>query len=278
MRPPVREVRQVPPQGVALGGRWDSERSRSVTAGAGAFRAPGKRPSAENDAERPGPEGDHGGVGAGTLSGLLPRPCVQSTGLPLPVRCADRPALAARRPGRADHPPHLERRLGEGALPRLRAPGPVAAARTVLPVRDGTAHPGPAGGGARRRTRVRGRSPSGRPLAHPAAAHGPGPRPAFRAVAIHSAGDALATAARYLRWLGYREVVQLSKPSPALIDLVATGLLAQVDTAAGRPPCAPSNASGWTRSAHRSPGSSSRSRGTRRTPRRAPRGWACRSS
>ncbi|MGW1846962.1 hypothetical protein [Streptomyces sp. NPDC001966] len=62
----------------------------------------------------------------------------------------------------------------------------------------------------------------------------PAPRPAFRAVAIHSAGDALATAARYLSWLGYREVVRSPKPSPARIDLRATGLMAQVDTA-GRP-------------------------------------------
>lgn len=59
----------------------------------------------------------------------------------------------------------------------------------------------------------------------------PAPRPAFRAVAIHSAGDALATAARYLRWLGYRDVVQPSEPSPARIDLRATGLMAQADTA-----------------------------------------------
>lgn len=62
----------------------------------------------------------------------------------------------------------------------------------------------------------------------------PAPRPAFRAVAIHSEDDALATAARYLRWLGYREVVRPPKPSPARIDLRATGLMAQVDTA-GRP-------------------------------------------
>lgn len=59
----------------------------------------------------------------------------------------------------------------------------------------------------------------------------PAPRPAFRAVAIHGAGDALATAARYLSWLGYREVRRPPEPSPARIDLRATGLIAQVDTA-----------------------------------------------
>ncbi|MFJ5126683.1 hypothetical protein ACIP80_16440 [Streptomyces sp. NPDC088555] len=59
----------------------------------------------------------------------------------------------------------------------------------------------------------------------------PAPRPAFRAVAIHGAGDALATAARYLSWLGYREVTRPPEPSPARIDLRATGLIAQVDTA-----------------------------------------------
>lgn len=91
---------------------------------------------------------------------------------------------------------------------------------TVLrvPVRPVTAaddEPGPAG-------------PSHIPLPRTA----PAPRPAFRAVAIHGAGDALATAARYLSWLGYRDVVQSSKPSPARIDLRASGVVARVDTVA----------------------------------------------
>ncbi|MFE6667942.1 hypothetical protein ACFVFH_30850 [Streptomyces sp. NPDC057697] len=58
----------------------------------------------------------------------------------------------------------------------------------------------------------------------------PAPRPAFRAVAIHGADDALATSTRFLCWLGYREVARPPRPSPARIDLRATGLIAQVDT------------------------------------------------
>jgi hypothetical protein len=57
-----------------------------------------------------------------------------------------------------------------------------------------------------------------------------GPRPAFRAAAIRGADDALATAARYLSWLGYRDVARPSGPSSARIDLRAAGLVVQVDT------------------------------------------------
>jgi hypothetical protein len=60
----------------------------------------------------------------------------------------------------------------------------------------------------------------------------PVPRPAFRPAAVPGADDAVATAARYLRWLGYRDVVRPSRPSPARIDLRAPGLLAQVDVSA----------------------------------------------
>lgn len=58
----------------------------------------------------------------------------------------------------------------------------------------------------------------------------PAPRPAFRAAAIRGADDALATAARYLSWLGYRDVARPSGPSSARIDLWAAGLVVQVDT------------------------------------------------
>ncbi|MFF2010968.1 hypothetical protein ACFVWY_18120 [Streptomyces sp. NPDC058195] len=58
----------------------------------------------------------------------------------------------------------------------------------------------------------------------------PAPRPAFRATPIHGAGDALATAARYLGWLGYHDVARPSRPSATRIDLRATGVMAQVDT------------------------------------------------
>ncbi|MEV8532649.1 hypothetical protein [Streptomyces sp. NPDC051211] len=60
----------------------------------------------------------------------------------------------------------------------------------------------------------------------------PAPRPAFRPVTIRTARDAVATAALYLRWLGFRDVRQpdATRPLPsAAVDLRAPGLVAQVD-------------------------------------------------
>ncbi|MGW6708155.1 hypothetical protein ACWGDE_25135 [Streptomyces sp. NPDC054956] len=58
-----------------------------------------------------------------------------------------------------------------------------------------------------------------------------GPRPAFRPVTIRTARDAVATAALYLRWLGFQDVRQPDgRPIPsAAVDLRAPGLVAQVD-------------------------------------------------
>ncbi|MFD9353571.1 hypothetical protein [Streptomyces sp. NPDC060031] len=57
------------------------------------------------------------------------------------------------------------------------------------------------------------------------------PRPAFRPVTIRTARDAVATAALYLRWLGFQDVRQPDgRPIPsAAVDLRAPGLVAQVD-------------------------------------------------
>ncbi|WUG89585.1 hypothetical protein OHU74_29160 [Streptomyces sp. NBC_00454] len=65
-------------------------------------------------------------------------------------------------------------------------------------------------------------APSGAPVA---------PRPAFRPVTIRTARDAVATAALYLRWLGFQDVRQPDgRPIPsAAVDLRAPGLVAQVD-------------------------------------------------
>ncbi|MEV7417357.1 hypothetical protein [Streptomyces sp. NPDC089919] len=59
----------------------------------------------------------------------------------------------------------------------------------------------------------------------------PPQRPAFRPVTIRTARDAVATAALYLRWLGFQDVRQPdARPVPsAAVDLRAPGLVAQVD-------------------------------------------------
>ncbi|MEV7540981.1 hypothetical protein [Streptomyces sp. NPDC089915] len=79
--------------------------------------------------------------------------------------------------------------------------------------------------------------PAGRAPATPAsggaagAARGPASRPPFRPVTIRTARDAVATAALYLRWLGFRDVRQPDGvPIPsAAVDLRAPGVVAQVD-------------------------------------------------
>lgn len=56
------------------------------------------------------------------------------------------------------------------------------------------------------------------------------PRPAFRPLTIRTARDAVGAAALYLKWLGYREVVQPAGRPSSRIDLRAAGLIAQVDS------------------------------------------------
>ncbi|MER6313811.1 hypothetical protein ABT237_08600 [Streptomyces sp. NPDC001581] len=69
------------------------------------------------------------------------------------------------------------------------------------------------------------------PLPPPLPPTAPLPRPAFRPVTIRTARDAVATAALYLRWLGFQDVRQPdARPIPsAAVDLRAPGLVAQVD-------------------------------------------------
>ncbi|MFE5656553.1 hypothetical protein [Streptomyces sp. NPDC056431] len=60
------------------------------------------------------------------------------------------------------------------------------------------------------------------------------PRPApvrgdFRPLTIRTARDAVAAAAGYLRWLGFRDVVQPEERPASGVDLRAPGLVAQVD-------------------------------------------------
>ncbi|MFB7371897.1 hypothetical protein ACFC0D_18830 [Streptomyces sp. NPDC056222] len=63
----------------------------------------------------------------------------------------------------------------------------------------------------------------------PTAPHPAAPRPSFRPVTIRTARDAVAASAGYLRWLGFRNVVQPEERTASGVDLRAPGLVAQVD-------------------------------------------------
>ncbi len=63
----------------------------------------------------------------------------------------------------------------------------------------------------------------------PTAPHPAPVRGAFRPVTIRTGRDAVAAAAAYLRWLGFRDVVQPEERPASGVDLRAPGLVAQVD-------------------------------------------------
>jgi hypothetical protein len=107
--------------------------------------------------------------------------------------------------GRHDEWPHPELCCPCGAVLRI-------------PVRPLAAHdiPPPVAGSV---------DPSHIPLPR-TAAH---PRPSFRPLVIRTARDAVSTAALYLKWLGYRDVVQTEVRPSSRIDLRAAGIIAQVD-------------------------------------------------
>ncbi|MER6448567.1 hypothetical protein DEJ51_27155 [Streptomyces venezuelae] len=117
----------------------------------------------------------------------------------------------------------------EGTATPAGAAGPVgttaAGARTDPVGAGGGPAGGPAGGAAT------GGPPGAHPAHIPPPPAAPVPRPAFRPVTIRTARDAVATAALYLRWLGFRDVRQPDgRPIPAAtVDLRAPGLVAQVD-------------------------------------------------
>ncbi|MEV8225756.1 hypothetical protein AB0P41_06720 [Streptomyces sp. NPDC079167] len=109
--------------------------------------------------------------------------------------------------GRRDQWPHPELCCPCGAVLRIPV-RPVATRGTTPPPTAG----GPSG-------------PAHIPLPR-TAAH---PRPSFRPLVIRTARDAVNTAALYLRWLGFRDVVQPEVRPSSRIDLRAAGLIAQVD-------------------------------------------------
>ncbi|MFJ4777176.1 hypothetical protein [Streptomyces sp. NPDC088762] len=142
------------------------------------------------------------------------------------------------------HPVDVVRPAGGAGTGPDRGAASADPAATARPdsTRDGGGGPEPHAPGARP-----GAGPDARPDARPDSgrdglrearpAHvpvpptAPVPRPAFRPVTIRTARDAVATAALYLRWLGFQDVRQPdARPIPsAAVDLRAPGLVAQVD-------------------------------------------------
>ncbi|MER5206585.1 hypothetical protein [Streptomyces sp. NPDC002825] len=123
---------------------------------------------------------------------------------------------------------------GTAAGPGADEPGPVGwQADEPGPVGWQADEPGPVGwqadepGPAGPRTFAE-RYPAHIPL--PVTAPRPAPlRGAFRPVTIRTSRDAVAAAAGYLRWLGFRDVVQPEERPSSGVDLRAPGLVAQVD-------------------------------------------------
>lgn len=114
--------------------------------------------------------------------------------------------------GRRDQWPHPELCCPCGAV--LRVPvRPVTTRGASSPAGAGPPPPSPI-------------PPSPIPLPRTAAR----PRPTFRPLTIRTARDAVSAAALYLKWLGYRDVVQPQGSPSSRIDLRADGLIAQVDS------------------------------------------------
>ncbi|MFJ8210725.1 hypothetical protein [Streptomyces sp. NPDC096033] len=145
--------------------------------------------------------------------------------------------------GRESEWPHPEvgcGSCGTVVLVPVLPPEPPASAVEEAPGAGAGAEPGAPGAGSG----VRGDGGPSGPLPAGAASRSPGPagaaggrgrgpasRPPFRPVTIRTARDAVATAALYLRWLGFRDVRQPDGvPIPsAAVDLRAPGVVAQVD-------------------------------------------------
>ncbi len=138
---------------------------------------------------------------------------------------------------RADEPRADDPRAGGSHAEGRRADGPRAETSRADEPETGRAAAGP-GAATQSAAGVPPRVGAHRSFADRYPAHIPlpptAPRPApvrdaFRPVTIRTARDAVAAAAGYLRWLGFRDVVQPEERPASGVDLRAPGLVAQVD-------------------------------------------------
>ncbi|MFJ8586624.1 hypothetical protein ACIRD2_18495 [Streptomyces sp. NPDC093595] len=125
-------------------------------------------------------------------------------------------------------------RQGQWPQPELGCPCgtvlriPVRPVTSAVPPSGGAA--GAASGPAAATTATTGVSTAPAPAHIPLPRTAATPRPSFNPVTIRTARDAVTAAALYLRWLGFRDVVQPDeRPASSGIDLRGPGLVAQVD-------------------------------------------------
>ena len=125
--------------------------------------------------------------------------------------------------GRQDQWPQPELGCGCGAVLRI----PVRPAPTVPP-RSGPAAPDSDRTAPDSARTSAPEPPSAVRTGSSPAPHPPG-RPPFRPLTIRTARDAVTAAALYLKWLGFRGILQSPEHPASGIDLRAPGLVAQVD-------------------------------------------------
>ncbi|MFE5481628.1 hypothetical protein [Streptomyces sp. NPDC056527] len=193
---------------------------------------PGPDPKGERRTDRATTDAPPGPLGSDTRTGPGSRPDGTDTGPRAETRAGDPPGT------RADEGT-------DGPAPGA-APGPQAAGTDDTAPTTGIwtgdapeddLQDGPEGDlhdvarhglGAGRSRAFTERYPAHIPLP-PTAPRPAAPRPSFRPVTIRTARDAVAASAGYLRWLGFRNVVQPEERSASGVDLRAPGLVAQVD-------------------------------------------------
>ncbi|MGW7412426.1 hypothetical protein [Streptomyces sp. NPDC054863] len=159
------------------------------------------------------------GCGCGTVLRIpvRPAPTVPPTGPRWPEPGEHAPNTS--------HAPHASHSGCAGHAGCADAPGPDVEAGTEAPAGGAGAGGGAGPAAATRTAPAHGEDGSRAGDGSPA----PRPRPPFRPLTIRTARDAVTAAALYLKWLGFRDILQSPEHPASGIDLRARGLVAQVD-------------------------------------------------